>query len=330
MPGFARYEKDKKIGEGTYAVVYQGWAIRKDEDKPVKIAIKKIKAGQFKDGLDISAIREVKFLKGLEHPNIIKLIDVFAHKTSLSLVLEYLDTDLEVLIKNKNVIFSAADVKSWMLMLLRGLWHCHRHFVLHRDLKPNNLLLAADGTLKLADFGLARDYGDPNRPMTSQAVTRWYRPPELLLGSKQYGVYVDMWSVGCIFAELMLRTPYFAAETDIGQLQTIFRALGTPTLDDWPGMQLLPDYHEFAVFPKTPMASLFTAASQDTLDLLERMVVFDPLQRITADQAIDHQYFRNKPRPTEPSKLPSDQVDSLKRKSETEVENKRKVARKLF
>ncbi|KAI8925178.1 kinase-like domain-containing protein [Entophlyctis helioformis] len=380
-PRYSHYEKERKVGEGTYAVVYQGWAVPVEsesdkEPKPAapvsafsisalsaaaaskadakqrkgrKVAIKKIKVGQFKDGLDMSAVREIKYLKELRHPNIVELIDVYTHKTNLSLVLEFLDADLEMLIKNRNIVFSGGDIKSWMLMMLRGLHHCHRSHVLHRDLKPNNLLIAADGQLKLADFGLSRDFGDPSRPMTSQVVTRWYRPPELLLGSKQYGPSVDMWSVGCIFAELMLRTPYFAAETDIGQLQTIFRALGTPTEDDWPGLKSLPDYHEFAMHPKTPPSTLFTAASSDTLDLLERIMVYDPLKRLSAEQALDHVYFRNMPRPTDPSKLPREptgahHVDNLdrgggggggggggtKRKAEATEDATRKVARKLF
>ncbi|KAJ3085482.1 TFIIH complex serine/threonine-protein kinase subunit kin28 [Quaeritorhiza haematococci] len=308
-----KYAKDKKVGEGTYAVVYLGTQL----DTGRKIAIKKIKIGQFKDGLDMSAIREVKFLQELKHPNIIELIDVFAHKTNLNLVLEFLDADLEMIIKNKNVVFSSADIKSWMLMTLRGIHHCHRSFILHRDLKPNNLLLAADGQLKIADFGLARDFGDPTRPLTSQVVTRWYRAPELLLGAQIYGYGVDIWAIGCIFAELMLRTPYLAGDTDIGQLQTTFRALGTPTEEDWPGLKSLPDYHEFQVFPKTPLRSLFTAAGNDAIDLLEKMLVYDPLRRITAQDALMHPYFRNQPRPTPPEKLPRD-VGSKKQKDVVE------------
>ncbi|KAI8914195.1 kinase-like domain-containing protein [Gorgonomyces haynaldii] len=182
----------------------------------------------------MSAVREVKYLQELRHPNVIELIDCFSIDQNLHLVLEFLDADLEMIIKNKQVVFSREDIKSWMLMLLRGLHHIHSGYILHRDLKPNNLLLAQDGQLKIADFGLASCFGDPNRTMTSQVVTRWYRSPELLLGAKQYGVGVDMWAVGCILAELMVRAPFFAAETDIGQLNMIFSALGTPSEQDWP------------------------------------------------------------------------------------------------
>ncbi|KAJ3409222.1 TFIIH complex serine/threonine-protein kinase subunit kin28 [Chytridiales sp. JEL 0842] len=317
-----QYLKEKKIGEGTYAVVYQG--VHAETKR--KIAIKKIKIGQFKDGLDPSAIREVKFLQELRHPNVIELIDVFAHKTNLNLVLEFLDADLEMVIKDKNVVFSAGDVKSWL------------------DLKPNNLLIASDGQLKLADFGLARDFGDPSKPMTSQVVTRWYRAPELLLGAQQYGYGVDIWAIGCIFAELMLRTPYLAGDSDLGQLQTIFRALGTPTEEEWPGFNDLPDKKnlQFPPYPKTPLKTLFTAAGDDALDLLEKMLIFDPLKRITAQEALEHFFFRNMPRPTVPEKLPriskaptesAPDGNSKKRKAEDEEVGgggQAKLRRRLF
>lgn len=180
-------------------------------------------------------------------------MDVFSTKTNLNLVLEFLDSDLEMIIKDRSLVFLPADIKSWMAMTFRGLEFCHRNWILHRvrllhsflsrhiltclftqDLKPNNLLIASDGQLKLADFGLARDFADPGYKMTCQVITRWYRPPELLFGCRYYSTAVDIWSVGCIFAELMLRIPYLPGESDMDQLKTIFRALGTPTEDDWP------------------------------------------------------------------------------------------------
>ncbi|CAG8539639.1 8816_t:CDS:2 [Paraglomus occultum] len=298
-----KYVKEKKIGEGTYAVVYQG----KEAATGRKVAIKKIKLGQSQagvNGIELSAIREVKSLQELQHPNIIELIDIFSHKTNLNLVLEYLDSDLEMIIKDKNIVFMSSDIKSWMLMTLRGLDHCHKNWILHRDMKPNNLLVGKDGQLKLADFGLARDFGDPMaKNMSTQVVTRWYRAPELLFGAKQYGYAVDMWSVGCIFAELMLRVPYLPGETDIEQLDLMFRALGTPTEEDWPGFNELTQM-KFQKYPKTPLKALFTAAGNDTLDLLEKMLSYDPNKRLTTREALNHPYFRNKPRPTPPGKLP--------------------------
>lgn len=295
------YIKDKKVGEGTYAIVYLGRQLSTNR----KVAIKKIKIGQLKEGLDISAIREVKFLREIKHENIIELIDVFSSKKNLNLILEFLTSDLEIIIKDKSLIFSSSDIKSWMLMTLRGLHYLHSYFILHRDLKPNNLLIDANGVLKIADFGLARDFGNPYVNMTSQVVTRWYRSPELLFGAKSYGTGVDIWSVGCIFAELMLRTPYLPGNTDVDQLDTIFRALGTPTDEDWPGMRQLPDFVEFKRYPKpTHHRDLFTAAGEEELCLLEWLLLFDPLKRPSAKQALKSKYFSSYPRPTHPSQLP--------------------------
>ncbi|KAJ7281957.1 kinase-like domain-containing protein [Mycena rebaudengoi] len=274
-----RWVKDQKVGEGTYAVVYRG----REASTNRKVAIKKIKVGLFKDGLDMSAIRE----------NVIELLDVFSSKTNLNLVLEFLDSDLEIIIKDRSLVFLPADIKSWMAMTFRGLEFCHRNWILHRDLKPNNLLIASDGQLKIADFGLARDFADPGYKMTCQVITRWYRPPELLFGCRYYSTAVDVWSVGCIFAELMLRTPYLAGESDMDQLKTIFRALGNTDgtgLAGTLGHTKLPDYVPIGQFPKTPLRDLFTAAT--------------PRKRITAKDALHHPYFFALPYPSHPSKLP--------------------------
>jgi len=328
------YRKERMIGEGTFANVYEGVQISTGR----KVAIKKIKMRKSNDGFDLTAIREIKFLQELKHPNIIELIEVFSKKTNLNLVLEYLDSDLEMIIKAKDVVFSVADIKSWMIMTLRGLYHCHRSFVLHRDLKPNNLLISSTGQLKLADFGLSRDYGesDPNVLMTSQVVTRWYRAPELLFGAKKYGYSVDMWSVGCIFAELMLRTPYLPGDSDLNQLDIIFRALGTPTEEIWPGMKSLPylkslpPEYEFPIYMKTPWRNLFTAAGDDALDLLEKMLTYNPSKRISAKEALLHPYFRNKPRPTDPSDLPRCTKEDLNSKKRKHEEGEEKLSKRLF
>lgn len=331
------YIKQDKLGEGTYAVVYSG--IQKSTGRTV--AIKKIKIGQFKDGLDMSAIREVKFLRECHHENIIELIDVFSQKQNLNLILEFLTADLEHLIKDRSIIFSASDVKSWLLMTLRGLHYLHTRFILHRDLKPNNLLLSSTGVLKLADFGLARDYGQAYTNMSPNVVTIWYRAPELLLGAKHYSTGIDIWAVGCIFAELLLRHPFMPGENDMGQLNIIFKALGTPMETEWPGFKDLPLFVNFENYPKPDQRGLFSAASDPELELLSWMLRLNPLDRPSTVEALRHKYFSMQPRPTEPHKLPSrggglkKVVDDLKRPAgdmgiSDEDQEIRKIARILF
>ena len=191
------YSKLAKVGEGTYASVF----LARNTSTGQKVAIKKIKVANSGDGMDISAIREVKVLRELRHPNIIGLVDCFSSGSttlSLNMVLEFLDTDLERLIKDKEIVFTPADIKGWMIMLTRGIEYCHRHFILHRDLKPNNLLISPSAELKIADFGMAREMADSGIRMTSLVITLWYRPPELLLGTTVYGPDVDMWSAGYV------------------------------------------------------------------------------------------------------------------------------------
>ncbi|OMH79936.1 putative tubulin-tyrosine ligase [Zancudomyces culisetae] len=192
-------------------------------------------------------------------------------------------------------------------------------------MKPNNLLISSSGELKLADFGLARPFGDATLAMTSQTVTRWYRAPELLYGSKYYTGAVDIWAMGCIFAELMLRTPYLPGESDLDQLNTTFRALGTPTEDEWPGMTQLPDFVEMKKYPKAQLNLLFTAASPNALDLLGRMLCYNPSKRITTYEALGHPYFADLPAPTRPENLPKITKPIAETEEEKEL-RKRKIA----
>ncbi|SCV04229.1 LANO_0G08944g1_1 [Lachancea nothofagi CBS 11611] len=297
------YSKEKKVGEGTYAVVYVG--TKRSSNR--RIAIKEIKTSGFKDGLDMSAIREVKYLQEMQHANVIELVDVFMAQNNLNLVLEFLPADLEMIIKDTSILFTQADIKSWLLMTLRGVHHCHRNFILHRDLKPNNLLLAPDGQLKLADFGLARNMGSPQEFLTSNVVTRWYRAPELLFGAKHYTGAVDMWSVGVIFAELMLRIPYLPGKDDIDQIDVTFRALGTPTDKDWPEISTFGTYNKIQFYPPPSREELrrrFIAATENALSLMSGMLVMNPHKRLDPIQCLTSEYFLELPEPTLPSELP--------------------------
>ena len=338
-----KYVKDKKLGEGTYAIVYLGFL---KAEPSSKVAIKKIKVNtEYRDGLSMDAIREVKYLQELSHPNIIALHAVFSSKNqNLNLVLEFLPLgDLEMLIKdNDGVRYGTAEVKAWMGMLGRGVWFCHENFVLHRDIKPNNLLIAADGEVKLADFGLARSFSDPYRPMTCQVITRWYRPPELLYGARFYSGAVDVWSMGCVFAELILRVPFVAGMTDMNQLELICNNIGTPTEENWPGVTKLDGYVKFdkvagvPVQDKNYFLSRFGTAGPVGVDLLMSTLALDPRKRCTARQMLEHKWWSSDPRPTAKEDLPKKgggpekMGDDLKRRG-GEVGDSRgdKVARKL-
>lgn len=272
-----------------------------------QIAIKEIKTSQFKDGLDMSAIREVKYLQEIRHANVIELVDLFMAQENLNLVLEFLPADLEMLIKDSSLLFTQADIKSWLLMTLRGVHHCHRSFILHRDLKPNNLLLAPDGQLKIADFGLARTLAAPHEFMTSNVVTRWYRAPELLFGARHYTAAVDLWSVGVIFAELMLRIPYLPGRDDVDQIDVTFRALGTPTDKDWPEVSSFSAYNKIQVYPppsRSELRSRFIAATENALDLMCGMLTMDPHKRWDTTRCLLSQYFVELPEATPPTELP--------------------------
>ncbi|MBZ3874936.1 Cyclin-dependent kinase 7 [Sciurus carolinensis] len=195
-----------------------------------------------------------------------------------------------------------------------------------QDLKPNNLLLDENGVLKLADFGLAKSFGSPNRAYTHQVVTRWYRAPELLFGARMYGVGVDMWAVGCILAELLLRVPFLPGDSDLDQLTRIFETLGTPTEEQWPDMCSLPDYVTFKSFPGIPLQHIFIAAGDDLLDLIQGLFLFNPCTRITATQALKTKYFSNRPGPTPGCQLPRPNcpVETLKEQSNPAMATKRK------
>ena len=338
-----RYVKDRKVGEGTYANVYLGHL---REDPSSKVAIKKIKViAEYRDGLTMDSIREVKYLQELSHSNIIALHAVFSSKNqNLNLVLEYLPLgDLEMLIKDSDGIrYGTAEVKAWMGMLGRGVWFCHENFVLHRDIKPNNLLIAADGEIKLADFGLARSFSDPYKRMTYNVITRWYRPPELLFQARYYSGVVDVWSMGMVFAELILRAPFVPGTTDMNQLEQICSLIGTPTEENWPGVSKLEGYIEFDTAATVPVRgkgfylSRFGTAGPVGVDLLMSMLTLDPRKRCTARQVLEHKWWTSDPQPTAKEDLPKQgggpekMGDDLKRRGR-ELGDSRgdEVARKL-
>ncbi|KAL3696575.1 hypothetical protein R1sor_010651 [Riccia sorocarpa] len=286
------YEKVEKIGEGTYGVVYKA----RDRITNETIALKKIRLEQEDEGVPSTAIREISLLKEMQHGNIVRLQDVVHSEKRLYLVFEYLDLDLK---KHMDTCPELASdprlIKTYLYQILRGIAYCHSHRVLHRDLKPQNLLIdRRTNALKLADFGLARAFGIPVRTFTHEVVTLWYRAPEILLGSRHYSTPVDVWSVGCIFAEMVNQRPLFPGDSEIDELFKIFRTLGTPNEETWPGVTSLPDYK--SAFPKWPPKNLATVVpglDPGGIDLLSKMLTLEPSKRITARDALEHEYFKD-------------------------------------
>ncbi|KJY01476.1 serine threonine-protein kinase [Zymoseptoria brevis] len=307
-----KYIKGKKLGSGQYADVFSAHLVT---DPTQLVAIKKIKVGaEVKEfGISYDSLREIRFLQELDHPNIIKLYSVFSTKNqNLNLVLEQLPQgDLLQLIQNtQGIQYTPADVKSWMLMLQRAVWFCHANHVLHRDIKPNNLLIAANGEIKLADFGLARSFADPYQPMTYNTITIWYRPPELFYQAQYYGGVVDMWSCGCVFAELVAREVLFRAwpESEINMVKLICEKVGTPTEDNWPGVSKLKGYvvadEHFPVRGKDYWAAHFRTIGEQGVDLLMGMLTLDPRKRLDAEAVLRHGYWTSEPRPSRLEDLP--------------------------
>ncbi|KAJ1995023.1 Cyclin-dependent kinase catalytic subunit [Dimargaris cristalligena] len=283
------YIKVEKVGEGTYGVVYKA----RQRNTGRIVAMKKIRLESEDEGVPSTAIREISLLKELDHDNIVRLLDIVHSEAKLYLVFEFLDLDLKRYMETTAPLgLSAEHVKSYMHQLVKGIAFCHSHRVLHRDLKPQNLLIDQHGMLKLADFGLARAFGVPLRSYTHEVVTLWYRSPEILLGSRHYSTGVDMWSAGCIFAEMAMLNPLFPGDSEIDEIFKIFRMLGTPSDATWPGFTSLPDYKPtFPTWEPQSLAKQIPKLDANGIDLLAKLLHYDPAHRISAKQALLHPYF---------------------------------------
>ncbi|XP_039134718.1 cell division control protein 2 homolog A-like isoform X1 [Dioscorea cayenensis subsp. rotundata] len=293
-----QYEKVEKIGEGTYGVVYKA----RDRSKNELIALKRIRLEQDDEGVPSTAIREISLLKEMQHKNIVRLLDVVHCEKHIYLVFEYMDLDLKKYINScPDYVKDPRIIKKFLYQILDALSYCHSHRVLHRDLKPQNLLIdKRSKSVKLADFGLARGFGLPVRTFTHEVITLWYRAPEILLGSRHYSTPADVWSVGCIFAEMVNMRPLFPGDSEIDELFKIFSVLGTPDEESWPGVTSLPDFK--AAFPKWSPKALNHVQSLATvvpkldaagIDLLSKMLLISPIKRITAREALQHEYFKD-------------------------------------
>lgn len=270
----------------------------KDRASGEIIALKKIRLEAEDEGIPSTALREISLLKELQHCNIVRLYDVVHTEKKLTLVFEYLDQDLKKYLDQCDGGIEPRVLQSFLFQLVRGVAFCHRLRVLHRDLKPQNLLINREGELKLADFGLARAFGIPVRSYTHEVVTLWYRSPDVLLGSRKYSTPVDVWSIGCIFAEMSNGRPLFPGTSESDQLNLIFRKLGTPTEEVYPAIVELPDYRtDFKRYKASAggMKDLCPRLNSEGLNLLGHMLQFDPAKRITCKMALEHPFFRGVP-----------------------------------
>ncbi|CAN7066097.1 hypothetical protein IGI04_039916 [Brassica rapa subsp. trilocularis] len=298
------YEKLEKIGQGTYSNVYKA----KDLLTGKIVALKKVRF----DNLEAESVkfmaREILVLRRLNHPNVIKLEGLVASRVSCSLylVFEYMEHDLTGLAAAQRVKFDLSQVKCFMKQLLSGLEHCHSRGVLHRDIKGSNLLIDNDGILKIADFGLATFF-DPKQKqtMTSRVVTLWYRPPELLLGATNYGTGVDLWSAGCIMAELLAGKPVMPGRTEVEQLHKIFKLCGSPSELYWKKYKLA---NATLFKPQHPykrcVAEAFNGFDPSTVHLVETLLAIDPGDRGTSTSALSSEFFTSEPLACDPSSLP--------------------------
>ncbi|XP_013990067.1 cyclin-dependent kinase 16 isoform X1 [Salmo salar] len=284
------YVKLDKLGEGTYATVYKGRSKLTDN----LVALKEIRL-EHEEGAPCTAIREVSLLKDLKHANIVTLHDIIHTQKSLTLVFEYLDKDLKQYLEDCGNSIHMHNVKLFLFQLLRGLNYCHRRKVLHRDLKPQNLLINDRGELKLADFGLARAKSIPTKTYSNEVVTLWYRPPDILLGSTDYSTQIDMWGVGCIFYEMSTGRPLFPGSTVEEELHFIFKLLGTPNETSWPGITSNEEFisYNYPRYRADCLRNHTPRLDNEGVELLSKLLQFEGKKRISAEEAMRHPYFHS-------------------------------------
>lgn len=289
------YIRQEQLGKGSYATVFKGYSLILN----TTVALKEIKLEE-EEGAPFTAIREASLLKGLKHANIVTLHDIVHTKNSLTFVFEYLETDLGQYLELHKGGLHPYNIKLFLFQLLRGLAYCHNRQILHRDLKPQNLLIGELGQLKLADFGLARARSVPSKTFSDEVVTLWYRPPELLLGSTDYSSHIDIWGVGCILIEMISGQAVFPGMADIyNQLERIWQLLGTPNDDSWPNVTSLPHYNlsKFGIYKFKNISQWYSKLHQTSYldNLADSLLQTYPRKRITANNALKHHYFDDLP-----------------------------------
>ena len=316
-----QYEFMGKLGEGTFGEVSKA----RSKKTGAVVALKKIIMHNEKDGFPITALREIKLLKMLDHVNVLKLEEMAIEKpkgeakkkSHMFMVTPYMSHDLSGLLENPDVNFTIPQIKCYMLQLLEGVKYLHENKILHRDMKAANLLISNKGILQIADFGLARPYeddipkpgrggGEATRDYTALVVTRWYRPPELLLSLRKYTTAIDMWGVGCVFGEMFRRKPILSGKTDLDQAFLIFDLVGSPNDESMPGWRNLPGCEGTREWPprKGRLAQEFGEQGPLMVSLLSELLKLDWRTRINAMDALKHPYFHSPPYPAKPEDIP--------------------------
>ncbi|NXH19045.1 CDKL1 protein, partial [Bucco capensis] len=285
-----RYEKLGKVGEGSYGVVFKC----RNKETGQLVAVKKFLESDEDPVIRKIALREIRMLKQLKHPNLVNLLEVFRRKRRLHLVFEYCDhTVLHELDKHPQGVPEHL-VKSITWQTLQAVNFCHKHNCIHRDVKPENILITKNSVIKLCDFGFARILTGPSDYYTDYVATRWYRSPELLVGDTQYGSPVDVWAIGCVFAELLSGVPLWPGKSDVDQLYLIRRTLGdlTPrhqqvfsTNQFFSGVRI-PDPESME-----PLEVKFPNISSSALALMKGCLQMDPAERQSCEQLLQHPYF---------------------------------------
>lgn len=341
----SHYEFIKKIGQGTFGVVQKARHLRSGRI----VALKQLINNLAKEGFPITALREITILKKLNHPNVLLIVgmihdephtsnpkDLITQRGVFYMVSPYMKADLVGLLGNPKTKMDEASIKCILIQLLQGINYIHQQQFLHRDIKAANILLDLKGVLKIADFGLARVYhgkpplkgqgpGGGNKNYTGLVVTRWYRPPELLLGERKYTTAVDMWGVGCVFAELFVKKPILVGSSDSNQAQIIFDLVGPPNRENWADATLLPNKQDLNIglTSTRTLEARFTPLMGDIgVSLLSKMLTLDPKRRYNALDALDHDYFKSAPLPFKPHELPifeeCHEIDKVRFKRERE------------
>ena len=290
------YQKFEVLGKGSYARVYRSYSVAMDRE----VAMKEVRLDVDRyQGLPATALREAATMKTLKHSNIVTVHEVLFLRSTMTFVLEYMDFDLGRRLKSAPKGLPIDEARLFLFQLLRGIQYCHKKHILHRDLKPRNLLINTRGELKIADFGLARWTSVPCCDYSSKVVTLAYRAPEMLLGSRDYGASVDMWSVGCIFAEMLcgslLFEPKAGGDLLREQVVQIFFTLGTPSEKSWPGVTSLPKFYpkKYSIYRGIGLGAVAPKlkSNDEVLDICKRLVQIDPDMRLKADEALKHNIF---------------------------------------